>query len=124
MTEYQGWVTELGNSEYISICGLSAVGKKTLILKLLNGELRERFALQGSVEAYGNSFRPLTDIFDAHDDHVLHQWQMATHQVIEDLRNAFPSNRHRVIIIWRPWAQHLADKKVYGSMKIPMGQPR
>lgn len=113
MTEYRAREIEVGNSEYISICGLSAVGKKTLILKLLDGELQERFALQGSVEAYGSSFRPLAEIFDADDDHVLHQWQMATHHVIEELRDAFPSNRHRVIVIWRPWAQHLNDKKMY-----------
>lgn len=33
--------------------------------------------------------------------------------MIEDLREAFPSNRHRLIVIWRPWPQHLWDKKLY-----------
>jgi hypothetical protein len=108
--------------EYVSICGFSSVGKKTLIRKLVNGQLRDRFVMPGSVQAYGWAFEPLEDIYDATADHVLYQWQIATDNLIDELHDRFPASGHRVILVWRPWDQHLADWiATYGDEMV--GQP-
>jgi hypothetical protein len=101
-------------TQYISICGHSAVGKKTLIAKLLdNGQadLRERFGLGGKIEAYGlcNQFQPLARIFEAQEDCIIHFWQDKSHPWIECLRRTFPNDRQRVILLWRPWDIHSKD---------------
>jgi hypothetical protein len=98
-------------AQCISVCGHSAVGKKTLIQKLLDNYpagLRERFGLTGSIGAYGycDLFRPLAQSLQCQEDNLIHFWQNNNHCWIERLRVQFPCARHRVILLWRPWDVH------------------
>jgi hypothetical protein len=110
--------------QFISICGNSGVGKKTLIRALLAAEpqdLRDRFGVEGTVAAHGFSreFHPLGLVFEATEDCILHFWQYDHHHWIECLRRAFSVARHRVILLWRPWAEHSATIVARGGAWRP-----
>ena len=102
--------------QYVSICGHSAVGKKTLIHKILstNGsKLRNRFDLSANIQAYErqsslDKLPLLREIFNAEEECVLHFWQDKSHPWIECLRRTFTEDRHRVVLLWRPWDIHSA----------------
>jgi hypothetical protein len=106
---------------YLSICGDSAVGKSTLIRKLLadSDGLRRRFHIEtGTVEAYGPCFygdgpawneRWREQIVVTTADVVLYQWQHKNHELIGQLYSRFPDCEHRVVLIWRPWEEHWND---------------
>jgi hypothetical protein len=102
--------------QYVSICGHSAVGKKSLVKRLLLPEgqsIRERFGMAGELAAFGDanhpSFNPapVEKMLSAQQDCVLHFWQFSTHPWIANLQLHFPSDRHRVILLWRPWHIHV-----------------
>ena len=115
---------------YLSICGDSAVGKSTLIKKLLENEsgLRERFGIDhGTVEAFGYCFlgevqeRNRTWARDIHHsvaDCVLHQWQSKHHHVVAELREQNPTCEHRIVLLWRPWEQHWRDYAVKHQQNV------
>jgi hypothetical protein len=104
--------------EYVSICGLSAAGKKTLIRRLLadEGGLRDRFSVSGPLEAFGYSFEPLDRIHDSSAAFVLHQWQWANDRLIEELVERHPDGRHRIVLLWRPLEEQYRDiQRMYGE---------
>ncbi len=103
---------------YISVCGLSAVGKKTLIRRLLqdNDDTRQRFSVLTPVRAFGRSFDSLDNIHDLHEGSVIHQWQWANDSLIETLMERHPKSTHRVIVLWRPFKLQYQDiLNVYGN---------
>ena len=101
------------------ICGFSAVGKKTLVEKLMAGTLRERFGILGTVEAFGDSYLPLAQIAETRAEYIVCQWQSNLDSDIEALRATLPTVPHRIVLIWRPWHEHLADwVSVYGAESI------
>ncbi len=111
--------------QFISVCGNSGVGKKTLIRALLADEsraLRDRFGVEeGTAAAHGfyREFHPLALVFEATEDCILHFWQYDHHHWIECLRRTFPGARHRVILLWRPWAEHSATIVARGGSWQP-----
>lgn len=101
-----------GPITYLSVCGLSSVGKKTLIRRLLQDApgLRERFGIEKqTLAAFGYAFLPIDEIHTTRAECALHQWQIATDSLVEELRTKQPQAEHRVVVLWRPWEQNHAD---------------
>lgn len=106
---------------YLSICGDSAVGKITLIKKLLADEenLRERFGIgEGTVDAFGVCYSQgeckrdpewTKMMHQSEKDVLLFEWQWRDHSIIGELFNSYPNDEHRIILIWRPWKEHWRD---------------
>ncbi|APZ93263.1 hypothetical protein [Fuerstiella marisgermanici] len=90
-----------------SVCGLSAVGKGTLIDKFHRPDpgWRERFDVSGSAEFYAdrsstrlekNSYRPTTEMFEPFfPDVIVNRWQFRQHRHLEALPRAFPQSTHK-----------------------------
>jgi len=102
--------------DFIWICGASCVGKKTLIEKLSRneGELRLRFAIIGSFFACGPGLDraeasiQASELADMKDDHIAIKWQWIHKGIPQQLRLLRPDARHRVILVYRPFAEHFA----------------
>lgn len=100
--------------QFVSICGMSACGKKYLIERLIgsNPQWKQRFGLDGTLGVYGKhdasrvALKPPEGMLSAPEDCVLFFWQYATHEWIAKLKAEFPMARHRVILLWRPWEEH------------------
>lgn len=109
---------------FIHFCGLSAVGKKSLIKKLLHPEgmyLRDHFWITGTVESYGPKFLRnevdtpngksyidflLEGLLESNADTVIHQWQWAHESLVADLYRLKPKAAHKAYLMWRPWNDH------------------
>jgi hypothetical protein len=106
---------------YLSICGESAVGKITLIEKLLSkkGNLRKRFGIDdGTVDAYGVCFSEgerkrdpdwKAKMHQSQKDIVLFEWQYKDRDVINEFVKSYPNAEHRIVLIWRSWRDHWRD---------------
>lgn len=97
----------------IYFVGFSAVGKKTTIRRILDGdpELRKRFGVSGRLYATGYAFDPLIRERCMVADTVLVQWQLAEHWKIRRLREWFPEAEHRVVFLRRDWESHLRSHR-------------
>lgn len=115
--------------QFVSICGMSAAGKKHLIELLTgtNDRLRKRFGLEGTTGVYGQHekpripLKPTHEMLTAPEDCVLFFWQFATHDWIAKVKQAFPSARHRVLLLWRPW--HIHRMAFYDAERDPTYRP-
>ncbi|AGA25610.1 hypothetical protein [Singulisphaera acidiphila] len=98
---------------HLSIYGLSATGKKTLIRRLLHpsgGFFRERFGVGEGAEAFGPFFGKETNdsnsvlkaIERSKAPIILNQWQVFLDPVVASLLADHPDWRHRAIVIYRP----------------------
>jgi hypothetical protein len=100
-------------AEFIHIVGGSGVGKKTIIRRLLNPNehaLRARLRIGHSVAAYGYSFQnPPEAMLEAQTHQVIHQWQFRTDGLIDEAQRRFPNAHHRIVVLWRPVAEHTRD---------------
>jgi hypothetical protein len=98
--------------QFVFVAGHSAAGKKTFIEKVFGNEgvdLRERFRLSGQMERFGPDFDPTNRAITSKADTVLIKWQFMDHYWIEVLKKRVPSAQHRVILLWKPFDDHLAD---------------
>jgi hypothetical protein len=99
-------------SQYISVCGHSGTGKKTLISALVANDpagLRDRFGITGTIEPFGLNFnRDLEAMYSTKADTVIHQWQFVSHAHVNRLKQHAPDARHRIILLWRPYEQQRA----------------
>jgi GTPase SAR1 family protein len=95
--------------QFIHICGASGVGKSTLMERLIENSdprLRERFGVDGSFQAYGDSKKakhPMY-LFFAEAPTIIHDWQYFTHAWISHFGRAYPDAKHRIFLLWRPWS--------------------
>jgi hypothetical protein len=97
--------------QFVFVAGHSATGKETFIKKVVSEEgvaLRKEFRLHGSLGTYGSNFAPIEDAIKSNADTILIKWQFAQHDWIESIKNLVPSARHRVILLWKPYADHLS----------------
>lgn len=106
----------------VSFYGLSAVGKKTLIRRLLHpmgGHYRARFGIPPSVEAFGPSFAPERGCRDAgrileaieasRAPVVLNQWQWDLDGVVDELLCRHPGWQHEAVVLYRDPGRHAVD---------------
>jgi hypothetical protein len=94
--------------QVIAVCGPSAVGKATLIKRILDGDqmLRDRFGIgDQTVVASGARFGPLRQQ-DAMQDVLLWKRQCDNDGWFCDLLQRYPEAEHRAIVIWLPPAVH------------------
>lgn len=110
---------------HLSIYGLSATGKKTLMRRLLHpngGFYRERFGVGEGAEAFGPSFTPrgtndpksvLEAIERSTAPIILNQWQVFLDPVVSGLLSDHPDWRHRAIVIYRPPHTLAVDLGIY-----------
>lgn len=110
----------------VSFYGLSAVGKKTLMRRLLHpmgGHYRGRFGIPEGVEAFGPSFAPGDHCRDAdrivaaietsRAPVVLNQWQWDLDGVVDRLLSEHPEWKHYAIVLYRAPEQHAVDIHLY-----------
>lgn len=101
----------------LCFAGFSAVGKRTTIQRILDGdaELCRRFGVSGTLYATGYAFGPFCRERCAAADTVLVQWQVAEHAKLCTLREWFPRAEHRTYFLLRDWDAHLAaHQRKYG----------
>jgi len=93
----------------IYFVGMSAVGKKFVIRRILAGDtkLQEQFGVSGRVYATGYAFQPLIREACNQADTILVQWQLAEHWKIRRLRDWYPEAEHRIVFLRRDWQAHL-----------------
>lgn len=105
-------------TDFVSICGLSSAGKKTLIRRVLEDRdgVRERFSLRFPIRAFGRSFEPPEDMMRCASGTALFQWQWVHDRFLEELCGLGPPHTHRVIALWRPIDEQFRDVlRVYGE---------
>lgn len=120
---------------HVSIYGLSATGKKSLIRRLLHprGKVyRDRFRIEEGAEAFGPSFAPLGSydpnqvraaIENSAATTIIHQWQIYFEPVVAGLLADHPDWNHRAIVIYRPPQTLAVDLAIYRPTMYTQNPP-
>ena len=114
--------------QVISICGLSCVGKGTLIDKIyLDQEgVRDRFGIPAQPDFFASrstsrsgktGYRKLSEkgqvtkemFRSPRSNLIVFRWQIKQDAVIDQLLGWFPGSRHRIVVLWRPWEDQVKD---------------
>ena len=131
-----------GPALVLSVCGESAVGKGTLIDRIVADDrgIRVQLCIPGDVGIFadrdktrgvGNRYIPLSAMFTPpYPDTIVYRWQwvekkfrpeggqLTGYEVIQCLRSFFPEANHRVILLWRNWDDHERQRR-----KVQEGLP-
>ena len=110
--------------EYVWITGPSAIGKYTLANRLAdanNAELRERLGIANPVQliGYAQSFEQLAAFDNFKTGLII--WQVKQDHLIDELAERKPAAEQRIILVWRPFDQHLAGYKEKRLRCYPSG---
>jgi hypothetical protein len=95
------------------LVGQSAVGKKTLITRLMDPietALRGKFGITGDMVAVGPSFDKINHkIWNLKADVVLYQWQYCNHTWVLPMYEFYKDADQKVVLLVREFDQHFAD---------------
>lgn len=99
--------------QVIAVCGQSAVGKATLIQRLIDSDvdLRNRFEIgDHAIVTAGAKFGTLPDVVD-NASVVVWKWQWRNDDWFRRLLSKYPKARHRAIVLWLPPSIHAQRMK-------------
>lgn len=115
-------VSHINVREVLHVAGVSGVGKKTLIARLLDPaevQLRTCFGIIDGARAFGWSFEPIADVLRSDAAQIIHQWQWLTDGLIEECRRSFPEAAHRVVVLRHDPAT-IRDRLAERRQRVPI----